>query len=205
VLLHPWMAVLGSLVVPLGLVGPVVLGPWLQGPWWCLAPLASWHRGGASDRPGVDERLDLHCPVRPLVVERWSAHLLCWQRGLALLLSVAQPRVAKVGLYRRVFGAGGCSRAKALLEADDGNACGCRFLLGGIVMALPVLPHLERRGKPLIRLARSDNSGTTVSSSPWRRCLGRWWSPRRGTMECIFAAALSEGFRGAMYAVGGSS
>jgi hypothetical protein len=90
---------------------------------------------------------------------------------------VVQPRVAQVSLFPAVFGAGGGAGAKALLEADDGDACGCRFLLGGIVMALPMLPHLERWGKPLIPLAGSDSSGTTVSSPPWSRCLGRLESP----------------------------
>jgi hypothetical protein len=72
-------------------------------------------------------------------------------------------------------------------------------------MALLLLPHHQHRGKPLIRLAGSGSGGTTVSSPSWRRCLGRWWSPRRGTMESRLADALSEGFHGAMYAVGGAS
>jgi hypothetical protein len=46
------------------------------------------------------------------------------------------------------FGAGERARAKALLEADDSDACRRRYLLGGVVMALFVLPHLQRLGKP---------------------------------------------------------
>jgi hypothetical protein len=67
---------------------------------------------------------------------------------------------------------GRMGRAKALLFADDGDAYGRRLLLGGVVMALPVLPHVERRGKPLIWLAGSDSGDTAVSSPSWRRCLG---------------------------------
>jgi hypothetical protein len=124
---------------------------------------------------------------------------------MALLSSVVRPRVPQVVLLPAVFGASRGVGVKALLEADDGDACGHRFLLGGIVMALHVLPHHERRGKPLIRLAGLDSGDITVSSPPWRRCLGRWWSPRRGAMESRLAAALSESFRGTMYTVGGAS
>jgi hypothetical protein len=120
-------------------------------------------------------------------------------------MCMVRPRVAQVGLFPAIFGANGGVGAKALLEADDGDDCGCLFLLGGIVMALPLLPHHQRRGKPLIRLAESGSGGTTVSSPSWRRCLGRWWNPRRGMMESRLAAALSEGFQGAMYAVRGAS
>jgi hypothetical protein len=63
-------------------------------------------------------------------------------------------------------------RVKALLFADDGDAYGCCLLLGGVIMALLVLPHIERRGKPLIWLAGLDSGGTAVSYPPWRRCLG---------------------------------
>jgi hypothetical protein len=191
---------------PPGSGGPVVLGPWLQGAWRRLVAPASWHRGCASDRPGVDGGLDLHRPIRLMVeVERWSAHPLRRQRGLALLLSVVRPRVAQVRFFPAILGANGGAGAKALLEAGDGDACGRRSLLGGIVMALPLLLHHQRRGKPLIRLARSGSGSTTVSSPPWRHCLGHWWSPRRGTMKSRLAAALSEGFQGAMYAIGGAS
>jgi hypothetical protein len=44
-------------------------------------------------------------------------------------------------------GVNGRAGAKSLHEADDGDARGRRHLLGGIVMALTVLPHLEHRGK----------------------------------------------------------
>jgi hypothetical protein len=94
----------GSLVASLGSCGPVVLGQWLQRAWWHLAALASWHRGGVDDRPGVEGGLDLHRPVRPMVkVERWSAHPLRRQRFLALLSSMVQPRVAQVDLFPMVF------------------------------------------------------------------------------------------------------
>jgi hypothetical protein len=149
VLLHLWMAALGSLVGPLGLGGPVVLDPWLQGAWRRLAASASYHRGGAGDRPGVDSGLDLHRPVRPMVeVERWPAHPLHRQRGSALLSSMVRPRVAQVGLFPAIFGANGGAGAKALLEADVGDACGRRFLLGGIVMALPCYPTTSAGGNP---------------------------------------------------------
>jgi hypothetical protein len=76
VLLHPWMAASGLLVGSLGSGGPMVLGPWLQGARRRLAAPASWNRGGAGDRPGVDSGLDLHRPVRPMVeVERWQRTL----------------------------------------------------------------------------------------------------------------------------------
>jgi hypothetical protein len=39
-------------------------------------------------------------------------------------------------------------RVKSLREADDGDARGRRHLLGGVVMALLVLPRLDHRGKP---------------------------------------------------------
>jgi hypothetical protein len=102
--------------------------------------------------------------------------------------------VAQVDLSLAIFGVGGGAGAKALLEANDGDTYGCRFLLGGIVMALHVLPHHERWGKPLNWLIRSDSDGTMVPSPPWRRFLSRWWSLRRGTMESRLAAALNEGF-----------
>jgi hypothetical protein len=115
---------------------------------------------------------------------------------------------AKCGSSRPVsmiFGANGGAGAKALLEASNGDARGRRFLLGGIVMVLSVLPHHQHGGKPLIRLAGLDSGGNTMLSPPWRRCLGCWWSPRRGMMESKLVAALSEGFQGAMYAIRGAS
>jgi hypothetical protein len=72
--------------------------------------------------------------------------------------------VAQVDLLA-VSGAGGGAGAKALLEANVGDACRRRFLLGGIIMALPVLPHYESLGKLLIRLAGLD-SGDFMASSP---------------------------------------
>jgi hypothetical protein len=45
------------------------------------------------------------------------------------------------------LGVDGRAGAKSPLRANDGDACGSRHLLGG-VMALPELPHLEHRGKP---------------------------------------------------------
>jgi hypothetical protein len=45
-----------------------------------------------------------------------------------------------------------CVGVKALLEADDNNDCERRLLIerGRGVMALTMLPFLERRGKPKI-------------------------------------------------------
>jgi hypothetical protein len=81
-------------------------------------------------------------------VERWSVHPLRRQRGSALLLSVMRPRVAQVGLFPTIFGADEGAGEKALLEADDGNACRRRFLLGGIVMALSCCLTTSAGGNP---------------------------------------------------------
>lgn len=126
-------------------------------------------------------------------------------RGSALLSLAVRPRVAQVCPFPADFGADGCAGAKALLEADDGDAYGRRLLLGGVVMALPMLSRLERQGKPQIWLAGSDSGGTTVSCPPWRRCLGCSRFPRSGKMESRLTAAVSMGSLGAMYIVGGAS
>jgi hypothetical protein len=42
----------------------------------------------------------------------------------------------------------GRAGAKSSLHANDGDACGRRNLVEGVVIALPELPHLEHRGKP---------------------------------------------------------
>jgi hypothetical protein len=44
-------------------------------------------------------------------------------------------------------GVDGKAEAKSLREADDGDARGQSHLLGGIIMALTLLPRLEHRGK----------------------------------------------------------
>jgi hypothetical protein len=46
------------------------------------------------------------------------------------------------------YGVDGRTEAKSLREADDGDARGRRHLLGGVVMVLSVLSHLEHQGKP---------------------------------------------------------
>jgi hypothetical protein len=47
-----------------------------DGAWRCMKTVASWHRGGAGDRPGIGGGLDLHRSTRPMVeVERWSTQL----------------------------------------------------------------------------------------------------------------------------------
>jgi hypothetical protein len=70
--------------------------------------------------------------------------------------------VAQVDLFLAIFGAAGASRVKSLLEANDGDTYVRRFLLGDIVMALLVLPHHERQGKPMNWLIGSDSNGTMV-------------------------------------------
>jgi hypothetical protein len=64
------------------------------------------------------------------------------------LLLVGVPKPAPFCVYRMDAGVDGRAGAKSLHEADDGDARGRRNLLGGVVMALTVLPRLEHRGKP---------------------------------------------------------
>jgi hypothetical protein len=106
--------------------------------------------------------------------------------------------------FSAIFGANGGARVKALLEADV-VSLRAPFPPWGHHHGTALLPHHQHQRKLLIQLAGSDNGGTIVLSPSWRRCLGRWWYPRRGTMESSLAAALSEGFQGAMYTVGGAS
>jgi hypothetical protein len=56
--------------------------------------------------------------------------------------------VAHVWPFLVVLGARRCARAKALLEANENNACGRRLLLEGILKALLVLSHLKWPEKP---------------------------------------------------------
>jgi hypothetical protein len=65
--------------------------------------------------------------------------------GSPLLVDVPKPTLFCA--YLMDAGVNGRAGAKSLREADDGDARGCRHLLGGIVMALTVLPHLKHRGK----------------------------------------------------------
>jgi hypothetical protein len=79
---------------------------------------------------------------------------------------------------------------KARRDADDGDARGRRHLLGGVVLALLVLPRLEHGGDggTLEAVFDSGNNGATASFSSWGRRLGgswchwcaywsRWWPP----------------------------
>jgi hypothetical protein len=58
------------------------------------------------------------------------------------------PKPALFCAYPMDYGVDGRTRAKSLREADDGDAQGRRHLLGGVIMVLSVLPHLDHRGKP---------------------------------------------------------
>jgi hypothetical protein len=58
-------------------------------------------------------------------------------------LLVGVPKLAPFCAYPMDTGVDGRAGAKSLREADDGDARGRRHLLGGVVMALSVLPHLE--------------------------------------------------------------
>jgi hypothetical protein len=51
-------------------------------------------------------------------------------------------------MYSMDAGVDGRARAKSLREANDGDTRGRRHLLGGIIMALTVIPRLEHQGKP---------------------------------------------------------
>jgi hypothetical protein len=42
---------------------------------------------------------------------------------------------------------GGSAREKSQLFADDGDTCGCRALLEGVLMVC-TMPFLKQRGKP---------------------------------------------------------
>jgi hypothetical protein len=63
-------------------------------------------------------------------------------------LFVGVPKPAFFCAYPMGSGVDGRAGANSLHEADDGDARGRRHLLGGVVMALTVLPRLEHRGKP---------------------------------------------------------
>jgi hypothetical protein len=67
--------------------------------------------------------------------------------------------------------------AKAPHFADDGDACGRRSLLGGVVMASIALPATSARGNPRSSSGSSDG-GTMVSFPPWRRRVGCSWCRR---------------------------
>jgi hypothetical protein len=62
-------------------------------------------------------------------------------------LSVVSPKATPCSVSHGV-GVNGRARAKAQRDADDGDAGGSRYLLGGVVLALLVLPRLEHQGKP---------------------------------------------------------
>jgi hypothetical protein len=134
---------------PPGSGGPVVLGPWLQGAWWRLVAPASWHRGGAGDRPGVDGGLDLHRPIRPMVeVERWSAQPLRRQRCLALLSSVVRPRVAQVGFFRRYLGLTEVPGRKPCLKLAMATPAGAVPSLGASSWHCPCCLTTSAGGNP---------------------------------------------------------
>jgi hypothetical protein len=67
--------------------------------------------------------------------------------------------------------------AKSLCAADDGDACGRRHLLEGVVMALLRVP-LRTPGETLDPIFGSGSGGAAVSFPPVRRCLGCSWYPR---------------------------
>jgi hypothetical protein len=92
---------------------------------------------------------------------------------------------------------------KALHDADDGDARGRRHLLGGVVMALPVLPRLDHRGNPRagLRFGRRRRVCvvTSLGASP------RWFVESFvHVLESMVAAAQSAGFQGAMYTAAGA-
>jgi hypothetical protein len=60
---------------------------------------------------------------------------------------VVSPNATLFGVSHGV-GVDGKVRAKAQHDADDGDACGRRHLLGGVVLALLALLRHEHRGKP---------------------------------------------------------
>jgi hypothetical protein len=82
-----------------------------------------------------------------VVMERRSAEPFLDIRS-TLFSSVVQPRVAQDCPFPVDLRADGCAGVKALHEADDGDICGRRLFPGGVVMALPMLPLLERGGNP---------------------------------------------------------
>jgi hypothetical protein len=63
-------------------------------------------------------------------------------------LFVGVPKLTIFCAYPMGSGVDGRVGAKSLREADDGNARGRHHLLGGVVMALTVLPRLEHWGNP---------------------------------------------------------
>jgi hypothetical protein len=64
---------------------------------------------------------------------------------------------------------------KARRDADDGDARERRHLLGGVVLALLVLPRLEHGGKTLEPVLGWGDNGAAASFSPWGRRLGGSW------------------------------
>jgi hypothetical protein len=86
---------------------------------------------------------------------------------------------------------------KSRVDADDGNACGRRHLLEGVVEALSVY-LLPRSGETLDPVAGSSSGGVSVSSPPSRHCLDSRGVLKR-QLELVLAATRSLGLKGAMY------
>jgi hypothetical protein len=61
--------------------------------------------------------------------------------------SAVSPKATLFGVSRGI-GVDGRARKKAQHDADDGDARGRCHLLGGVVLVLLALLHLEHRGKP---------------------------------------------------------
>lgn len=137
-----------------GLGGPAGLAPCSQAVWRRLAAAAFWQRGGDGGRPGGG--LDLHRPVCVVLVlvERRAVYPLRQQRGSAHLSTAVRPTETQLCSFLAESGAGG-------------NACGRRHLLGGVVMALFVLPTSSAGGNP-----RSGWLDRTVVAPRCRPLLG---------------------------------
>jgi hypothetical protein len=63
-------------------------------------------------------------------------------------LFIGVPKTTLFSAYPMGSGVTGKAGAKSLREDDDGDAHGRRHLLGGIAVALTMLPCLEHRGEP---------------------------------------------------------
>lgn len=147
----------------------------------------------------------------------------CRQRETALLLTAgAKPAACFLLSGWRCSGGllgvrtgPGRNPCVAVAGADDDDACGCRFLLGGVVLDMSV-PCSGTRGNP--RLARwPGSSGAAASRLPWRYCWGAMEatgivagggglveaSARIGAMCVGDGSCCGHGSRGAMHAATG--
>jgi hypothetical protein len=127
-------------------------------------------------------------------VERWSAHPLRRQRGLALVFSMVRPRVAQVGLFPAIFGANG-GAGKPCLKLTMATPAGAVSSLGASSWHYPCFDLA-------CRIGQRRHRDVIPSLEALSRSLLE--SPKRHDGVQV-GGRLERGLPGAMYTVGGAS